>query len=110
MDQEQKICEQCGKEVATLKKAYGKQVCSTCGIVRGVVKNRPEIVVSMFSEIYGEETAILRAGLLEKTQEEAPEGGRLLISETQITDIALAALRGEGQVVADLLELLRRTK
>ena len=48
------ICEQCGEEKNSLRNDRGKQVCSSCQVMRGLVRNNPRAVVAAVREYHGD--------------------------------------------------------
>ncbi|WP_028579419.1 hypothetical protein [Desulfogranum japonicum] len=107
-------CAQCGTENMRLKNHFDKQVCSRCSGMRSYVRNFPESVVKALQEFHGDayfpKSETSNEHVLENVPEQVLPLEACISStdeESALLDMALAVIRGDGQVIADQLELLR---
>lgn len=75
-------CQCCGRSVPKVYAHYGKNVCSRCQTVRGVVKSNPQLV-QQFLEEFGTTTVAADTGALRETLQEEQQQVRNLETEVE---------------------------
>ena len=103
-DKEKRPCESCG-QVKPLNSHLGKLVCPSCSGMRGVINQRPQVVVDALREMMGSLCQFLTADEWRQAEERGKNDGPVFRGEDPVPGTKIISMEGK-ELIQGLQEQL----